>query len=559
MKASLTNRLRRVQPGATWPSLARIGAWAIVWFLILGISAPFIARVFENDAYNNRVNVYNTVAGMRQNAAVQIVSPSRNDISGFVAEQSRDDDFTIAWIAGSSIQSIGEEFYTFVPAEVQPLMSEVDGRPTTIDVYFLSGIRIVDIYFAVLETLETDPDLIVITWNPLWVLNNTANHDWSELDPEIVRTALREPSSLTLVAGYLSPGDIALGTASAMSDAVRYRSQTAAAINRSVLEWSPFTREFATEPATEPLDELDRIRQMNIPVAFWRTYRQAPVQGQSLAERQLQFILDSTLDDSTINADVIRRIGQLTADQDTPLYTYMAPIKHSALAEPEIDAALAEIEAAVASLRVHYPEPFQSFNTTSLSRIVESFAFNDIIHLGEVGPVAEYLAGDICEHLASLGRECSRPVANLAASQDFDGNGASDVFAVLSDGIARFALGAESLWSVGVELNSTDPAELAFGDFNGDGTTDLLRIHNNTYEYSPSATKPWQPLQPATTPLANTRLGDFNGDGTTDLLELRRSQTEPKKLEWFLSIAGTGDWQLRAASTTEPVMLLDGN
>jgi len=548
------NTLKRLsqhaQPGSSWASLARIGAWTLVWFVVLGISAPFVGRQLTDSAYNN-------VAGMRSNPAVQVVSPNRNDISGFTSTYTTDDQFKIAWIAGSSVQSIGPHHYTFVPAETQLLMPTVDGRETVVDVYFLSGIRITDIYFAALEALEDEPDLLVIAWNPLWVLNNTANHDWSELDAEIVRTTFREPSAIPLVAGYLAPGDIALATASAVSDAVRYRLQTSTSINERVLGFSPFVREFEIEPEAEPPSELARIREMQIPVSFWRNYRNVPVPGQTLADRQAQFILDSVLDKRTVNADVIRRIGELTTDRRIPVYTYMAPIDHKAIAEPVIDSALAGIESEVASYASFYNEPFHSFNTTSLSRLVPPFRFKDIVHIAEAGPVANHLVNDICAHLASLNQTCEQPplaTRQSASFPDFDGDGASDVLGLLLDGVVRYAPGAQSLWTEGVAYAQDD---VILGDFDADRATDLLRIsEDNHYEYSPSASQPWQQLQPATTQLADLRLGDFNADGTTDLLELRPSVAEPEKHDWMMSIGGIGEWQYRAGSTAQPDWLI---
>ena len=577
--------------GRSHLSLLRIGVWCIVWFVVLGTLVPVVQRQPENNTYNN-------VAGIRQAANVSVVSPGRGDISGFNNTAS-DDAFRVVWIAGSSIQSISPDYYTFVPAEVShSLPAEIDGREVVIDVMFLSGIRIVDIYFAALTAMETSPDLLVVTMNPIWVLNNTATHDWPGLDPLAVQAGASNPSAWSLLARYTSPSDYLLAATAAVAEPVKHRKLTGQPVDEKAAALTFLDPDSGTAPQASG-SELDRIRAMRIPVAFWRTYRQAPVPGQSLSERQLQFLTDSTLDTNTANFDVLRALGKLTADTDTLTFLYMAPVSPEILEDPAVDAVISDIEATVEQARPEFSAPNQYFDSENLARKLPPFAFNDIIHLKEVGEVAEYLGAEICEFASGAGFDCVPPepanVAPVEAEQaastevtvepvdaapapkpatvptpvpepdgeftalsvgwksvDFDADGSADVLALLEDGVARSASSAVDLWTELVEVPVTADALLA-GDFDGDGRSDLVRLDQTTAYLSSGGTESWAEVGDTGVSPDSIGVGDFDGDGSDELLRWRAGA-------WEVSALAPLAWnELAAGASAEPVRVGDFN
>jgi hypothetical protein len=111
---------------------------------------------------------------------------------------------------------------------------------------------------------------------------------------------------------------------------------------------------------------------------------------------------------------------------------------------------------------------------------------------------------------------------------DFDGDGVADVLSSRK-GYLQVSFGTRdrTTWSKWTLVQSSDRAieQLRFGDFDGDGVTDVFRKDDdNTWKVT-YATKDrtarwfeWKPVGRSGEPLADLGFGDFDGNGTTDVL-----------------------------------------
>jgi hypothetical protein len=117
---------------------------------------------------------------------------------------------------------------------------------------------------------------------------------------------------------------------------------------------------------------------------------------------------------------------------------------------------------------------------------------------------------------------------------DFDGDGKTDVFR--PDGSAWWWLsGGAGGWQK-LNTSSATLGSVAFGDFNGDGKTDVFRADGTNFLVSYGGTGSWTTLSASPHAFSELRFGDFNGDGKTDVF--RADGTT-----WWWRSGGAGSWQ----------------
>jgi len=134
---------------------------------------------------------------------------------------------------------------------------------------------------------------------------------------------------------------------------------------------------------------------------------------------------------------------------------------------------------------------------------------------------------------------------NEIALGDFDGDGTTDVFRVFgSSWLVSF--GGTGTW-VPVKSGMSAPlADLRFGNFDAGSTTDVFLVSNGSFYYVAGAgNTTWGALQPLTAPLrpiGDLALGKFEyGDSKTDLLYADGTN-------WYVARNGTGTWNQVKAS-----------
>ncbi len=127
---------------------------------------------------------------------------------------------------------------------------------------------------------------------------------------------------------------------------------------------------------------------------------------------------------------------------------------------------------------------------------------------------------------------------------DFDGDKRCDVFALEGDHWA-ISSGGRGAWTPLPGTFSIPFSELRFGDFNGDGITDIFRRAPDGQWYAISPGRwGWTALQSSGFPLSELRFGDFNGDKVTDVLSRSGGS-------WSVSWSGTSAWSKLPSNLNE--------
>jgi hypothetical protein len=90
------------------------------------------------------------------------------------------------------------------------------------------------------------------------------------------------------------------------------------------------------------------------------------------------------------------------------------------------------------------------------------------------------------------------------------------------------------------DTSSFRVSDLRFGDFNGDGKTDIFGVANGAWSVTYSGSVNWKPLRSRlTNSVAGLIVGDFDGDGRADII---RRRIDFGISIWEISYGGTSDW-----------------
>ncbi len=136
----------------------------------------------------------------------------------------------------------------------------------------------------------------------------------------------------------------------------------------------------------------------------------------------------------------------------------------------------------------------------------------------------------------------SIPLENLRFG-DFNGDGKTDVFTKI-DNQWKYSSEGKSKW-INLEISEIPIEYLRFGDFNGDGKTDVFTKWGNRWMYSSAGKSKWINLEISEIPIEYLRFGDFNGDGKTDVFTKIGNQ-------WKYSSGGKSKW-INLTISTQPL------
>jgi hypothetical protein len=121
---------------------------------------------------------------------------------------------------------------------------------------------------------------------------------------------------------------------------------------------------------------------------------------------------------------------------------------------------------------------------------------------------------------------------------DFDGDGATDLFVSENNAWKYFSV-EKGKWIDTKRTSGKNLSNIRFGDFNGDGKTDALTITNGVWSIRYGAVSGWQTLNTSdasiSASLPDLRFGDFDGDGKTDVFVSHNQK-------WLIRYGGKGKW-----------------
>ena len=145
-------------------------------------------------------------------------------------------------------------------------------------------------------------------------------------------------------------------------------------------------------------------------------------------------------------------------------------------------------------------------------------------------------------NFSATGNRFDTDYSSELATGDFDGDGRTDIF--VANGTAWYvSRGGVEPWQL---LHPSDKRvrDLGFADMNGDGITDVVwRAPDGALGYLAGGFGAVVPLTTAPVPMAELRFGDFDADGRTDIFRREASG------QWMIWYGRTRDWAAAQSSS----------
>ncbi len=372
-------------------SIVRIAAFAVAALVVASLVLPSRPGDVTKAPYNSALATKHV-----RNVALPL-----GDTRGF-KPSSRPSSYQVAWIGGSETLAVGPKTRAFIPGLVTERIKTVDGRRVSTDIYYLNAIRLADQLSALSSALAAKPDLVVISLNPVWVLNDLAVQQWGYLDGELAQHSAWPPTRWPVAASLVSPGDVGWKLLSGVSpDGVGDRFDWGVDLadrteKLTFLEPVPG----AKPPRPTGLAALGQKR----PVDFFFGQFEPATPATSLTTQQLGILERQAASRSDFNKVVLQQMLEMVREAGVDTYFYIPPINPEVYAEPAAQQYLADLSTELAQVSKGRTDQRIRLDPAGLQARVPATEYRDIVHVLDGRPEAAVLAQDICTMLTENDR-----------------------------------------------------------------------------------------------------------------------------------------------------------
>jgi hypothetical protein len=290
------------------------------------------------------------------------------------------DELRIAWIGGSSllIHQAGSSERAFLPERVlDAIRAEAGESPRVLD-YVLNAQRAFESWICTLDALRRDPDIVVVTLNPLFVYNTRAPLFRRWLLGAAAQRLVWAPRAWPELLAFAEPSDLAWASLSGVFPAVR---------DRAVLGGR-----FARVP------ELLRLRVVthDQPLQFWEHAAQRRLGAPVLGWQEAALLRHQNTAPGSANDRLLDRLLGALADSGLPSLVYVAPVAPEVMADARMRAAVEAVEAQLAGKRARFNSPRLQIVSENPSHTLAGMRFADLVHLeDESGELPAWLAAQV--------------------------------------------------------------------------------------------------------------------------------------------------------------------
>jgi hypothetical protein len=371
-------------------SVLRTLVWVILGIYVLGLLVPAPGVNLDHTHFNR----------VLQTVPVRDLMLDKNDPRGWKHLPKDPHKFTIAWIGGSTIQTVKPGHHGFLPVDVLDRLPNIDGKPVQVNMYLMEASRIFDLQVATADALATKPDLVILDLNPIWLFNPNAIQSYDNLNSAALPELVPDPGNWPLMQALYAPNDLALSLASDHLSSIRDRWSYALKLRAAVNKFAPNPPPAPVGPQPR-LSGVPLISTMQAPLAFWNYYRLIPHDTPG-ADRYPSMLRQAKTDGSALNDDIVNQLLRTMGDSKIPAIAYLSAVDPSTLTNPATDAALRGVETHLRQIAAKNPARTLFVQWQSGVRLVDGLQFRDMAHLTFDPPMANLLATTVCAHLKAI-------------------------------------------------------------------------------------------------------------------------------------------------------------
>ena len=333
-----------------------------------------------------RVSVSSTATATP--GSVEVVLNDRNDPTAF---QPRDagETFRIAWVGGSEFDTETGLLPKYLAEQVQT----ISGKPISIDAYLVQGMRTTDDYMAIRSAIDSKPDAIIFSLNPIWLFNSAAAQGWQQSSPELLRVSIGEPMGIKRALLFSKPWDVLMTAIAPASILVRDRFTFSNALRNKAESFWPENLRLTGKNSTS--SKLANLRDDKSPVEFW------------LAEKD-GLGLNESWTGSSANIQTVRDMFAALESSSVPAYVYLGQLNPDYLAQNS--EAVTEVESQLENIASLSGNSYYQTGVLNDYLPLEEALFKDNVHFLNGEPAGTFISQIFCEQIIKqrLNLECNR-------------------------------------------------------------------------------------------------------------------------------------------------------
>ncbi|RNL63249.1 hypothetical protein EFK50_16285 [Nocardioides marmoriginsengisoli] len=372
-------------------SLLRIAIVTVVALVVAGMVLPGKISTIDDGKYN----------GLATKTTRNIALPF-GDTRGF-RPTDRPNSFRVAWVGGSELLGKGLGKRAFIPGVAAKEIGRVGGKPISTDIYYMDAIRLTDELSALTSAVASKPDLVVVSLNPVWVMNDLAVQQWGYLDGNLALHSVDKPALWPVVASLVSPGDAGWKVLSGISGVVNDRYDWGVDLTEKTAGWS-----FLHEIKDAKPPELSKLAQLGLrrPVDFFFGESQEVEDAAGdVTAAQFAILAREVASRSSFNRTVLRAMMDVVDRAGVDAYFYMPPINAEFYQHPEAKRYVDQVRAMLAEASEGRTNAHLFLDPQGLQDRVPETEYEDIVHVLDPKPEAGVLADDLCKLLKSWNRD----------------------------------------------------------------------------------------------------------------------------------------------------------